>query len=427
MRHIEVDFIKIMKALDYTPNETGMCYGIAMMAIQAHVRGDFQSFIERMGRMQNDVLFLKFMMSDTEHPSIKERFKMDGIVGVLLKSTEQYLNECIQDKAFFEELILYFGDSAMPESLIEALNGPLEEFRGVITSQGAHMSLGIQKAQEDSIFAHPVITNQTQLNLDQLDQIFTETNMRHKSFQISFKNYHSLAVVCEEAQWHIIDHNHIYTFNDFRAFMECLKEILNDHKEEQRKKTSSLILLNEFQPSFQDKPTTVHEGHLNPDFKSWMICAALNNNISELRNGLSSVDTQQFPHLVDEMGTLLNSILTQTPTAFHLELMAVFQSHGFYLKASEVAHENAALTQTLSAFSSIQRDLKSSTDKPNLLFLYASDNSSQIIKTLPVELILTWIQEKNSNHQTPLHLAAFEDHSQSLSALLEKLTTDQTL
>lgn len=129
MRHIEVDFINIMKALGYTPNETGMCYGIAMMAIQSHVRGDFQSFIERMGRMQNDVLFLKFMMSDTEHPTIKERFKMDGI-GALFKSTEQYSNECIQDKAFFEELILYFGDLAMPESLIEALNGPQRHPKG---------------------------------------------------------------------------------------------------------------------------------------------------------------------------------------------------------------------------------------------------------------------------------------------------------
>ena len=106
----------------------------------------------------------------------------------------------------------------------------------MITSQGAHISSWLEKAEEDSIFAHPVITNQTQLNLDQLDQIFTETNMRQKSFQVSFKNYHSIAVVCEEAQWHIIDHNHIYTFNDLRAFMECLKKILNHHKEEQQKK-----------------------------------------------------------------------------------------------------------------------------------------------------------------------------------------------
>ncbi|MCF6768228.1 hypothetical protein L3V86_07630 [Thiotrichales bacterium 19S11-10] len=39
--------IEAMQALNYHPNEGGVCFGIAQMAAQAHARGEFGKFIER--------------------------------------------------------------------------------------------------------------------------------------------------------------------------------------------------------------------------------------------------------------------------------------------------------------------------------------------------------------------------------------------
>ena len=212
---ITAQIIKAMSALKYSPDEEGVCYGIAMMAIQAQVRGDFDAFLNRMR-------FIERFNFDT--PAGRSQFE---------NAVADPENAHFYVKPFFEELCLYFGSTAMgnfayPErSIVDGVSQKM----GLYAEQGptlAGLNLG---GDTDKPYLSSMVgvrcAGNTNLTQD-LDQYFT-THSDDVAFEVAIPSTHSMAVIGQNDSYYLIDHDFIYRCASQGDLVQCLFKILREN------------------------------------------------------------------------------------------------------------------------------------------------------------------------------------------------------
>ncbi len=183
-----------MKTLNYSPEEKGVCSGLASMAAQAVLRKDGHTFYERIKRVH------------AASPEMIESCKN-------YKTNEENNINAIDLHAFFDELSLYQGPSSVHE-----------DFRNIIPS--FHQSINnVSKiaSGESSKFPYINASFASKLTRSELETFLLEIKGRLNGEPFSLLLHtvkHVVQIGFDGKAWMLVDHDEV-------EYLEDLKKILS--------------------------------------------------------------------------------------------------------------------------------------------------------------------------------------------------------
>ncbi|MCF6764950.1 hypothetical protein L3V82_04120 [Thiotrichales bacterium 19S3-7] len=225
--------IPAMKALGYHPDEKGVCYGISHMGTQALLRGDYETFQKRMSLIHS--LSQTDLLSQISAAETKRSLK---------QSLNERENLLLSIKPFFDGISIYqnaFNDSddtvkqnihpMMPRQDYHVGN---QLFNGEST-EGIHAASKSLKVFSEESLVEFLTINETDMleahlepepSLDGYQRIGGEKK-DVLIYNISIKE-HIVTVAFDQEQWHLIDHDKVWSGTDKRALSRQIMESLHE-------------------------------------------------------------------------------------------------------------------------------------------------------------------------------------------------------
>ena len=411
---ITAPIIPAMSALGYSPNKGGVCYGIAMMAIQAQVRGNFATFLNRM----------RFIGGfDFDTAAGKSQFQ---------NAVDDPENAHFYVKPFFDELSVYFGPFAMGDFAQEA---------GLYAEQGPTLAGLNLEGDTDKPYLSSVPYIMQNPNPEEISEALIAYFAEHESetaFRISIPGVHSMSVIHAGDQWYFIDHNSTTTFTSQADCVNALASQIS--RLQQSGKTQGPPLIEsycghqQYRAQFDQVPSSSSLQKTFPEYPQWitqgMYTAVKNREFQVLEDLITKTMKRYGENPVD----LHQGCLQLMGDVSHLDdvqiLYELFDKCGVKVDMSQATLSRRSLGRLSREFSAktasagpdplrLEVGLKGAPIGADLLLRAARfEKKAPFIQEMLFKTLKISVDASDSEGITALHIAAAKGHVDVIQMLI---------